>query len=297
MRKSYTQLQRLPRLIVGFVFFWPLLVACRHQQLREAFLVEAFSAETRAIEDKVYDLAYRVEDLEQRVDRLEGAAGQGGSSQGKALPRHRPSAPSQEIPDLSPPEVDPGRPVTPEQLRRGSSYRPGGRSGEFVAALDAAGDELPDRLPQADPQSVTLHIDQRTALADWDGKPGPDGVWLVFRAEDSDGQLISQGGRVTAVLLDAVSRTHVGRWEFDALTVRRAIRWDDPPAAFVLPLRWKQTPRNLQLHLFIRWEDESGRRWETDSPIDGSGSSQQAAQWQARSSGSATHGPPAAVYR
>lgn len=284
--------------LAGLLVWGSFLAGCRQQQLREAFLVEAFSAETRALEDKVYDLSFRVEDLEKRVDRLEEGVP---SSAVPAEPRRAPTRPSgqppAEIPDLSPPQVEPGRPITPDQLRQGSTADPAGTRAYFTSNADTSAKSNVSFPEPSDSHMVRLRIDDRTGLADWDGRAGVDGIWLAIRPENAAGEFLPIGGHVTAVLLDRVSRSHVGRWEFDELTVRRAARWEDGRPAVFLPLRWRQPPESLDLHLFVRWEDEQGQRWEDDIPLPAARSVAHTPGWKPRTSSASSAGPPAAVYR
>lgn len=286
------------------MFSWSLvclaagLSGCRHQQLREAFLIEAFSAETRLLEDKLYELAYRVDELESRLDQLEQPAGSTPPSSRRPLEKPSPRTPSAEgIPDLTPPKVEPGRPTTPEELRQSSS----GRS-QHATLVDTSAEGTYTEIAQLpspqDKNIVALHIDERSGVADWDGKPGADGVRLIVRPVNRAGELVVEDGELIAVLLDARARSHVGRWEFDRLTLQRAVRDVPGGPAVVVRLPWKLPPAHAELHLFVRWQTSDGRRWEANRPLSLSLATDKVqGSWSPRTAGRSSSGPPADVYR
>jgi hypothetical protein len=296
---------------VGVVVFSAALVGCRHQQLREALLVDAFSAETRMLEDKVYELSDRVAEIDQRLKRLEerGGIAPRSPTRPRTTPENTSPAPPQEIPDLTPPRVDPGRPVTPGEIRSGSSSGQRSPGRRPASALVDEGVTFPDGFwadtsasshdtPSSSQRMATLIIDERTQIADWDDVPGEDGLWLVLRTVDSQGRFVAQGGSLTVVLLDAVARKHVARWELDGPTLRRAVHNEENPPAVVLPLRWKTPPENAELHVFVRWQAPDGQRWQADRPLERTTATRRASPWTPRTVQNPTPaGPPADVYR
>ncbi len=297
-------------MVVYRQFFAALLcaaaVGCQQQRLRESFIVDAFSAEARVLEDKLYELNDRIDDLEARLDSRSSSGAMPEPRRSSAPPRTQ-SPPEIDEPDLTPPEIVPGSPTT------GGLPPP--------AAAPAAGDTTPpDQGAQlfdvpADGLVAQVRLNQATRAANFDGVPGDDGMWVVVQPQNRAGLFVPKGAPLTVVLLDATTRSHVGRWEFDAEAVEQAIARQNQIEGIFLQVPWGTPPRSENLHVFVRYETEDGRKLEADQPLSARLDQHVAERWTPRSTPAASsigtprvatqpgrsaappQGPPADIYR
>ncbi|MBM4000390.1 MAG: hypothetical protein FJ297_12785 [Planctomycetes bacterium] len=268
---------------------------CQSQRMREAFIVDAFSAETRLLEDRIYELEYRIDDLESR----------GIEQPRSAEPMSRPVGPANGggdvtpgagdgMPDLTPPDVVPGTPTKPDTLPSPSLPRTapsGGESEHAAPSGTSIGSTEPPPLPE-DTRIERVVLADATRSADFDQAPGDDGIWVAVQPLNPSGQFVPIGGPVTVVLLDAASRTHVGRWEFDAASADQAAGSRNETDALFLRIDWEKRPSSPNLHLFVRYEAEDGRRFEVDRPITVRLEDSIAERWTPRSNASGSDATP-----
>jgi hypothetical protein len=283
-----------PRLLLVSLSFCLLVCSgCRSQ--RERYVVDAFSAEARMMEDKIYELQDRVTTLERRLARP-GAAdaadsrprgsgsrpGPARSSNGDAprSPAPVPGFDFDEIPDLTPPEVDPGSPVNPGDFRN-SSQRSGAPPETRNQAM-AAKNTPPATQVAARPARRVASGDSAAQVtgvsfdayllgnAPADGSQ-VEGLELVIVPLNERNELVPVAGEVTVVVLDSRDGSHLGRWEYDAATARVALQAEGEDPGILLELRWQQVLRDPRLHVFVRFTLPDGRRLESDRPFVASG--------------------------
>lgn len=268
---------------------------CRSQ--RERYVVDAFSAEARMMEDKIYELQDRVSTLERRLARPgadESSESRARGSGARAAPaRSSPSAPPRspapvpgfdfdEIPDLTPPEVDPGSPVNPSQFRSSSQrVEPSVEAREQVAVGSSSSSPSATQVASRPTRRVSSgeSASQVTGL-EFDayllGDAPPDGsqvngLELVIVPLNDRSELVPVAGEVTVVVLDARDGSHLGRWEYDSATARVAMQAEGEDPGILLELRWQQVLRDPRLHVFVRFTLPDGRRLESDRPFIASG--------------------------
>jgi hypothetical protein len=254
---------------------------CQHQRYREAYLIDAFTAEARVLEDKIYELHARVEDLE---SQLAGRPAPRRSRPAESeLPDSEPSparpspSDSEDEPDLTPPEVEPGTPTEPDELQQDAP----------VPAVPSAHARRSPQPPR-DRTITSISLGPRTRSANFDDAAGDDGLWVVVEPRNRQGELVPAPGKVTVVILDAIERTHFGRWEFDTATATNALRQNGMERGILLQLRWEDPPPNPELQVFARYETADGRRLEADVPVTAKLANHVAEGWTPRSSNPAT---------
>jgi hypothetical protein len=268
--KSLVQRTSLVLLAAGAVS-----VGC--QSHRERYVVDAFSAEARLLEDNIYSLQHRVERLERQVAQQRAAdAGTRPPDSGARpapraprrdeFPRPAPSPPGIDLDDdfdLTPPEIDPGSPADFGESGRRSAVAPAGQTAPLPARR-AAG-----RISQS--KSV-LEVSGVKFDAFLLGSAPADGSrvggleLLVLPINDRD-EIVPVPGEITAVVLDATDGSHLGRWEYDAATARAALAAEGSEPGILLELRWREPLRYPELHVFVRLELSDGRRFESDRPF------------------------------
>jgi hypothetical protein len=234
--------------------------------------VEMLNAEKRALEDRIYELQYdydtkeaEVQRLKDQVDRLRGR----GESAPKetddddlelAPPSVEIPEESEDIPDLSPPQVEPG---TPED-------NPGGF---MLPTLTSNQPREPSALEPPDPHIDHIAINREaTRGIELDQYPGDDGIQVVFEPRNPEGGFVPLAGPVSVVLLDAAEpqgeQQRVARWDLEAREVDELIRDSQSERGIFLTLPWpKEAPRHRHLHLFLRYETVDGRRHQAEQVV------------------------------
>ena len=251
---------------------------------RERYLVDAFSAEARLLEDRIYELHHKVETLERRLDQESGAGTSGNRPSSRGIrdvpgPR-RDSAPRSEPrgngfdlddPDLSPPKIDPGTSSGMGSAKAGPAQVAG-------RPRTSASANRPRRTIRQVAQGASdRQVSEVTFDAFLLGNAPIDGSrvtgleLLILPINERD-QLVPVAGEITVVVLNSVDQSHLGRWEYDASTARAALKPEGAEAGILLELHWKQVLTEPQLHVFVRFELPDGRRFESDRPFAASGS-------------------------
>lgn len=148
----------------------------------------------------------------------------------------------------------------PTQDRHGTSAE----SPTAVARVSAARSTSPPARLVLDPQLCRG--------ADWDGRPGDDGLQLVVQAFTAKGEEALLAGKLAIVVLDPSRQgdaARLARWDFDAAATAQLVAASPPSSrGLKLDLPWPgDPPTSNRLAVFVRLEMEDGRRLETNREL------------------------------
>ena len=158
-------------------------------------------------------------------------------------------------PGVEIPKVDPGTPV---EKRRDDTQPPKLLPSQHGAPLkDAA------RTSLLDPKA--------TGGYDADGRPGDDGVLLVFRQRQETGRPVPAAGRLSVAVIDPSGRSEaearVARWDLSLDEVAAGQNAGEA-AAMQIELPWPdRPPARGNLRLFVRLATPQGATLEAEHPI------------------------------
>jgi hypothetical protein len=281
-----------------------LTAGCLGRQ-RESYIIDVFATETRLLEDQIYELNDRVADLEARLETGRPSTRRSADpDEDETFGEERSTngRDDESLPDLTPPEVEPGSPTHPGDL-------------------PTPGDDLPDDEDQDENENVLeptdrhvehIELGSATQAADFDGSAGDDGVRVVVEPRNRAGELLSEEGDISVVLVDAAATppARVATWEFDAAAAAAAWKSNAAARGIVLEARWPKPPQNADLMLFVRYHTADGRKLEAQKPLQAQLAEHVAQRWTPRpaavspppgrrsvTSPPADQGPPADVYR
>lgn len=113
---------------------------------------------------------------------------------------------------------------------------------------------------------------QQCRGADWDGRPGDDGLQLVVQALTREGEEALLAGKLAIVVLDPSRQgdaARLARWDFDAAATAQLLAASPPSIdGLRLELPWPgDPPMSNRLTVFVRLETEDGRRLETHRDV------------------------------
>lgn len=127
----------------------------------------------------------------------------------------------------------------------------------------------------------------QTGGADFDGRPGDDGLRIVMEPQNAAGQSVREAGALSIVLLDPSREgeaARVARWDFDAAATRQLLADSSPGRGIKVEVPWPSTaPDATRLKLFVRYEAPDGRRLQTDREIFLTPPGQAISRWTPRS--------------
>jgi hypothetical protein len=107
-----------------------------------------------------------------------------------------------------------------------------------------------------------------------DRMPGDEGITVLIEPRDKDNQIINVPGPVSVVLLDEDLRdqgdaARIAQWEFATHELAPFFRHSMMGQGFYLELRWPgEAPKHSNLHLFVRYEAEDGRKLQAERAIE-----------------------------
>jgi hypothetical protein len=125
----------------------------------------------------------------------------------------------------------------------------------------------------SDDKIMSLAFGKRTGGLNVDGRPGDEGILVVFEPRTARGEVIAGNGDLSVVLLDpAVSGegARYARWEFSGSDLSALFRpaSADGPAGTYLELTWPDAPpQHARLKLFLRLRTPDGRQLQIDRDI------------------------------
>ena len=235
---------------------------------------ELLERDLRDHEDQIYDLQNQVNDLNHQLEAchrenetLKKGSGTGDSSDShEAAPRvTHPPAEIPEIPkiNLGTPESTPAEPAPPSK-RPGDSRDPSsaGAAAARPASLDA---DVPSAISRV---AISRLM---TGGHSFSGKPGDDGLLLVFAARDASGRSFRAEGEVSIVAIDPQAEgpaARLARWDFSAAEAAAHYRQGALANAFHFDLLWPdRAPEHSDLKLFVRLTTPDGRRFEDNLTV------------------------------
>jgi hypothetical protein len=260
-------------------------VGCSSARRRNDAYQELLNAEKRYLEDQLYDLHYESGVLQ---DKYKSTLRENASlrralqqrSQGEAASDGLPGRDRNGPPDINgvaPPQIDlgepslNGRPITPpgDLIPEGSSLSP--PDGDRDAAAPA-GDFPISHEELIDPRITHIHLNPLlTGGADFDEKPGDDGVSVVIEPRNAGGKYVPLAGPISLVLLDGARQgesARVARWDFTVNETRELMTNSLFGKGIHLRMPWPQEPPdNSRLTLFVRYTTPEGTKLEASREI------------------------------
>lgn len=295
---------------------------CRSNPVDQAY-VQTLHSEIRMLEDEIYAIE---SEYEKNLALLEACQGrqavvtEGASVRGSSANPLRgmpsvlePSRSSREAiePELLPPAIDGGEPLSSRPSSNGPLSRPsssGSRAGGSNAQppmLEAPNIDLGELDPsfgeieqQSYQEAVDLPTEARvthivlnprlTGGLDFNGAPGDDGLNVVIEPRNQDDDFVPLAGKVSLVLLDPREEgdaARVARWDLPPDEVQRRIKTDEATAPGIhLKLPWNALPPSHEdLLLFVRYETADGRQVEAQAALTVAASGKSSTRWTPRS--------------
>lgn len=169
--------------------------------------------------------------------------------------------------------------IEPQTSRRGEPFKADIGLSSYQTPAPAAGitrSSEPNDTEMAVVDAHVTHIVARSWLNE-NSSPGkskndPD-LFVVIEPRNQDGFPVLLSGQVAVVVLDdhyRDERADVGRWDFDAATIRRRMKTTPQGTGIHLDLNWPGTPpENVdKLVLFVRYVTVEGKELEFNVPIE-----------------------------
>lgn len=191
--------------------------------------------------------------------------------------------PQKEAPPPAAPKVEPTSQSkqTPASLRGPAKVKPlvnKSRPRELPAPQDA--EPAAPRAFTAAPRSevgehapiAQLYLNPfLTGGADFDGKPGDDGVTVVLEPRTADNEYVPQAGPISVVLLDPTQvgeAARVAKWDLDVVESSRFVKNSATAQGLHLQLTWPQRPpQNSKLKMFVRYTTPDGEKLTAEQDI------------------------------
>lgn len=131
-----------------------------------------------------------------------------------------------------------------------------------------------DSAGPADPQGEVSHLflnPLHTGGADFDNRPGDDGIRLCLEPRNSRDEFVPLAGPVSVVLLDptqAGEAARVARWDFSAAETSQALAKGEAIRGIRLEMPWpSRPPASDQLRLFVRYQTPDGRKLQMERDL------------------------------
>ena len=268
----------------------------------------------RDLEDMVYELQYENQAYAQELEACRQQLQQSGDGSG------RPSGPrigapplGDEGPGIMPPSVDYGQPVAPDADQGQLRSEQGGEleddlslPGELPPPRGASRQPMGDNVVEPEPIDTRVThivlIPDRTHGRNFDGRLGDDGVTVVVEPRNADDQFVPRPGPISVVVLDPAQEgdaARVARWDFDGEEIGYRLRKGSRSTRGIdLKLPWPdQPPASGELHVFVRYETDDGRKLEIDGPLVVTLPGRVSQRWTPRPAGSGKPRPAASVAR
>ncbi|MCP4811506.1 MAG: hypothetical protein GY888_03275, partial [Planctomycetaceae bacterium] len=176
-----------------------------HRQARNDTYVELMGAQRRALEDRIYDLQFEMEDLtaelekiqtenQQLKQQLDGSDGNLQINPGNDSPDNQ--APLPGLPRI---KIDPG---TPTEKPAPEDPPANGNDKDFELLPSPRGDSTFQPAPGTGPLSHIVLDPEKTSMTGFDGRSTNDGVMLSMQTRDQQDRYVEQPGAMSIVVLD-----------------------------------------------------------------------------------------------
>jgi hypothetical protein len=274
------------------------LPGCGLSQRQNTSLLER---DMRHLEDQLYALEDEYRAKCEEVEALKAAAaGTRREDTDDSLPRPRRPLPRPDgvepprwpehprVPDLAPPQVEPGIPKPPEVELPvpATPARPPMPGDTLPPPRDpSSGRGDPNASAEVDARITHVVINPRlTGGLDIDERRGGDeGLLLVLEPRNADGQYVPLAGDLVVVVLDPSQEgeaARVARWDIESTEAARHLRKTSMGRGIHLELPWPEgSPAHPNLRLYVRYVTTDGRSLETDRDIRVRLSSDASARW------------------
>ena len=288
--------------------------------------IESVNTEYRQLEDYVYALEEENTRLHQENERLRTGVptrtpGSGLAPSRGGAPRRSPSSTT---PRSQPPAADTPPGFEPPTIEVPGASPPAGRSTTQRPELDSTapsetppslappqpleGERSQDLLPVPGMREIRAPvtpdpispkpIDKKithlflhpslTGGADFDGRPGDDGLRIVVEPRNAGDQFVAEAGTLSLVVLDPDREgesARIARWDFDQSATRQLLVASSPGRGLKIEVPWPAAPPAAnRLKLFVRYETPDGRRLQADREIFVTQPGQTLSRWTPRSS-------------
>ena len=245
-----------------------------HRQARNDTYVELMGAQRRALEDRIYDLQFEMEDLtaelekiqmenQQLKQQLNGPDGNLQINPGNDSPRNQDTLPG--LPRI---KIDPG---TPAEKPAADDPPANDNDQDFELLPAPRGDSTFQPASENGPLSHIVLDPEKTSMTGFDGRSTNDGVMLSMQTRDQQDRYVEQPGAMSIVVLDPLQTgqaARVARWDITQADVQRMLTSTTGTPGIRLELEWPDNPpRNPELMLFVRYETADGRKFETHTRI------------------------------
>jgi outer membrane murein-binding lipoprotein Lpp len=281
-----------PRYVLAAALSMSLLAGC--QSAREAYMVDAFNAQDLILEDKIYELSNRLDELEARLElrgnRLQRSADEAGSDEtdNSSAPSSGSMAPDEEEDtDLTPPEVEPGTPADPEGVPS-----PDGDDADIENTSTARQTSFEESPNDRDVMELSIN---EVRPANFDRQPGDDGILVVLEPKNADGETVLDPAMIEIKIGDPTDRCHYGPWEFPPDAVANCVQNTDKVQAIVLQVPWDKIPQHNKLDLFVQYTRPDGERLQNRTRFNTNLHESVASRWSARGASTAPRQLPQVV--
>jgi hypothetical protein len=257
-------------------------LGCSPNRRRSDAYQELLDAEKRFLEDQLYKLDYEIDVLKEKHDSTlrenealrralaesrDGGDSPNGAGGGSTI---RPRLDG----DITPPQIDLGEPTAPginlPPITPPSELEPDLPMGDAPMPPAAPGLDNPAGHDEpADPLITQIHLHPLlTGGADFDGKPGDDGVSVVIEPRNGIDEFVPVAGPISLVVLDPEKQgeaARVARWDFTAHEARDLMTRSVFGRGIHLQLPWPgEAPENSRLRLFVRYTAPDGTHLEAE---------------------------------
>ncbi len=154
---------------------------------------------------------------------------------------------------------------------------------------DVRAPTVPDPISPRPVNKKVTHLfvnPTQTGAANFDGRPGDDGLRLVLEPRNSDNEYVAEAGALSIVLLDPDKQgegARIARWDFDQSNSRQLLAASDG-RGIKLEVPWPAAPPVAnKLKLFVRYETDDGRKLTADRDIYLNAQAQAVSGWTPRS--------------
>ncbi len=190
--------------------------------------------------------------------------------------------PEQALPGSAPPAGAPGAFLPPDsssvlpQFPETTQTQPSSGEAGKTAAVPVArrqGVIASGRVRQGSSEEVNTLVlhPQWVRGIDLDGRPGDDGIQVLFQPLDKDGDLLAAAAPVSVVVLDpqlSGLTARIARWDLHPDEVRSYFVQRGEASGFLLDLPWPaEPPVHHQLLVFVRYVTADGRRLEAQAEL------------------------------
>jgi hypothetical protein len=279
-----------PRYVLAAALLVSLVAGCQNH--REAYMVDAFNAQDLILEDKIYELSNRMDELEARLelrgDRFQRSMEDADvedtddSPESSAESSSESMLPDDEETDLTPPEVEPGTPAEPENL-------PGPDSEEDENTSTARKTSHVSARTDRDVVGIAI-VEVRPA--NFDTQPGDDGILVMLEPKNRRGETVLDPAKIEIKIGDPAAAVHIGPWEFPADAIAHSVQNTDKIQAIVLEVPWNEISQHNKLDLFVQYTRPDGEKLQNRTRFSTNTRDTVASRWSARSASANPRQPP-----